>query len=221
MMLRKYSLFALLLAVPFAPAQTAQTTPVPSTAPVWVTIASEGDVKVVLPAGATYRFGDSVHNLWSVPVTVQAQTTFTTLYYPSDNFPFADPDPGSVKELDVMEASLPQTVTVVNTLNWNSVAQVVPALTAPALSPVSPGGTYTLTFSNFSTPASAGQNALMFAFVNAPANLANITWEGTQMNVTINGVTMVCTYGQTYTTGVFSLACNAAAPTGTATTSGQ
>jgi len=45
------------------------------------------------------------------------------------------------------------------------------------------------------------------ALVNAPANNANRTWEGTQMNLTMGGVTMTCTYGQTYTDGIFTLSC--------------
>ena len=64
----------------------------------------------------------------------------------------------------------------------------------------------------------------MFAFVNAPANMANNTWEGTQMNLTFDGVTMVCTYGQTYTNEVFTLNCTVPATTpssGATTASGQ
>ena len=57
----------------------------------------------------------------------------------------------------------------------------------------------------------------MFAFVNQPANDANRTWEGTQMNLSIDGVTMVCTYGQTYTSGVFTLSCTVPATAGAST----
>jgi hypothetical protein len=215
MMLRKLPVFALLLVAPLALAQT------PAPTPVWSTIVSEGYFAVTLPAGTTYRLGDSVNNLWSAPITVTVPTTFSPVSYPAGQFPFPDPDPGTVKEIDVLETAAAQNITVVHTDTGVVVSQVVPPLVPPAAVPLQPGTAYTLTFSNFSTPASAGQNALMFAFVNAPANLANITWEGTQMNLTFDGVTLVCTYGQTYTTGVFSLSCTvppAASSTGTTTT---
>jgi hypothetical protein len=218
MMLRKLSVLSLLVVAPLAIAQTTTTTP----APVWSTIASEGNTSVTIPAGATYRFGDKVNNLWSAPITVSVATTFSPIYI--GIFPFADPDPGTVKELDVMETTAPQTVTVINFNAGTTVAQVVPPLVPPAAVPLPAGTAYTLTFSNFSTPASAGPNALMFAFVNAPANMANNTWEGTQMNLAFDGVTMVCTYGQTYTNEVFTLNCAVPATTpssGTTTASGQ
>jgi hypothetical protein len=220
MMLRKYSLFALLLAAPLA---IAQTTTQP--AATWVTIASEGQTTAItIPAGTTYRFGDTAHNLWSAPITVTAATTFSPLYYPDNVFPFPDPDSGTTKEFDVLETAAPQTITVANIAvsPATTYAQVVPPLVAPTAVPLQPGTAYTLTFSNFSTPATAGPNALMFAFVNAPANLANNTWEGTQMNLTFDGVTLTCSYGQTYTTGVFTLTCTVPTSTAaTATTSGQ
>jgi hypothetical protein len=140
----------------------------------------------------------------------------------ANSFPFGDPDSGTVKELDVLETATPQTVTVVDSgaTPTKTIAQVIPSLIPPAVVPVAPGTSYTLTFSNFSTPPAAGQNALMFAFVNAPSTMANRTWEGTQMNLTIDGVTLVCTYGQTYTDGVFSLSCTVP-PAGSTTTAGS
>jgi hypothetical protein len=222
-MLRKYSLFAFLFVAPLATAQT----PAATTAATWSTIASEsGSTSVTIPAGATYRFGDNLHNLWSTPITVTVATTFGPVNYPSGVFPFADPDLGTIKELDVLETPTQQTVIVTNSAvsPATTVAQVVPALIPPAMVPLQPGTGHTLTFSNFSTPAGTAQNALMFAFVNAPSNLANRTWEGTQMNLNIDGVTLTCTYGQTYTDGVFSLSCSVPTTTasaGTTTPSGQ
>jgi hypothetical protein len=217
-MLRKFSLFAILLTTPLLWAQTS--TP---TAPVWATVATESvSIALTLPAGATYRFGDYAHNLWSESVTLSVATTFSP-FSASDStvFPFSDPDVGTVKELDVLETTAPQTVSVSNLAAspTTTVSQIVPSLNPPVSVPVAPGTSYTLTFSNFATSPTAGQSALMFAFVNAPTSLANRTWEGTQMNLTIDGVTLVCTYGQTYTDGVFSLNC--AVPTTTSTSSGS
>jgi hypothetical protein len=207
MMLRKYSLIALLLATPLLHGQTAPAT----TGPAWATITSENpSVAVTLPAGTTYRFGDYTNNKWSESVTVNAPTTVSPVSMSGGNpFPFSDPDYGTVKELDVLETAAPQTVAVTNLAAspTATVSQIVPPLVPPTAVPVTPGTTYTLTFSNFATSPTAGQNALMLALINAPSSLANQTWEGTQMNLTIDGVTMVCTYGQTYTNGVFSLTC--------------
>jgi hypothetical protein len=220
MMLRKSWLVVVLLSVPMLYAQTS--TP----ANTWTAIASENSgVSITLPAGATYRLGDYTHNLWSAPITVSVATTFSPVYFPAGQFPFNDPDSGTVKELDVLRTVAPQTVSVTNTSvsPATMVSQIVPPLAAPTAVPVLPGTSYTLTFSNFATPSTTAPNALMFAFVNAPSNLANRTWEGTQMNLTIDGVTLVCSYGQTYTDGVFSLNCTvpAVAPTSGSTASGQ
>jgi hypothetical protein len=220
-MLRKFSLLALLLAAPLAYAQSTSTT----ATPVWSTVAGEDYyTSVTLPAGATYRLGDSTHNLWSAPITVTVATTFDHTNYPSNVYPFADPDPGTGKELDVLEISSQQMVTLTNigATPATTVQQIVPAIIPPVTIPVPVGTSHTLTFSNFTTPEAAGQNALMFAFVNAPSNLANRTWEGTQMSLNIDGVVMTCTYGQTYTDGVFTLSCSVPASTSTTTTpSGQ
>jgi len=222
MMLRNCSLFALLLAVPMLHGQTAVTTPVAT----WVTVTTENPtVSVTLPAGATYRFGDYANNRWSEPVTVTAPTTISPVSMSSgDPFPFSDPDYGAVKELDVIQTTTSQTVAVTNTSvsPATTVALIVPPTVPPASVPVPPGASYTLTFSNFAISPAAGPNALMIALVNAPATNANQAWEGTQMNLTIDGVTLVCTYGQVYTDGVFTLSCTvpgsaAAATTPTAT----
>lgn len=47
--------------------------------------------------------------------------------------------------------------------------------------------------------------------VNA-IGIAVRTWEGTQMNLVIDGATMLCSYGQAYTDDVFSLSCTVPTP---------
>jgi hypothetical protein len=192
----------LLLATPVLHGQTAP-------APVWATVAPESTTtSITLPAGTTYRFGDYTNNLWSASVTVQTATTISPVSMSGGNpFPFADPDFGTVKELDILETTAPQSISVTNLTASTTVAQIVPPLVPPMSVPVAPGTAYTLTFSNFTVAPGTPQNALMLAFVNAPQTSANQTWEGTQMNLTIDGVTMVCTFGQNYTSGVFSLNC--------------
>jgi hypothetical protein len=192
-------------------------TAVQSPAATWVMVAPESStIAAVLPAGTTYRFGDTTNNKWSATITVTVATTFSPVSFTAGVFPFSDPDTGFVKELDVLETSVPQAITLTNLAvsPTTSVSQMVPPLVAPAAVPVIPGEAYTLTFSNFSTAPTTLPNGQMLAFVNAPSSLAYRTWEGTQMNLTIDGVVLVCTYAQTYTDQVFTLACSvpAAAP---------
>ncbi|HEY4379144.1 MAG TPA: hypothetical protein VGN01_02295 [Acidobacteriaceae bacterium] len=207
-MSRKPLSFTLRLIAPIllaAPAMHAQTTP----APVWATISPESSTTAVnLPAGTTYRLGDYTNNRWSAPITVYSDTTINPISMGVSNaFPFPDPDSGVVKEFDILETAAPQTISVTNLTTSTTVAQIVPSLAPPSSVPVTPGTSYTLTFSNFAIAPGTPQNALMMALVNAPPNSGNQTWEGTQMNMTIDGVTLVCTYGQTYTNGVFSMTC--------------
>jgi hypothetical protein len=207
-MLRKFSIFAVLSAAPLF----AQTT----TNPVWFTVTGESqNVSLTLPAGTTYRFGTANCAIeggaadWT-QVTV-TQTTFIANVSQGGTvnpFPFGPVCYGTVKELDVLETSAAQTLTVSNaTATPSTVAMVVPSLAPPPVVDATPGSNHTLTFTNFTVAPGSSQNALMFAFVNQPANNANNTWEGTQMNLSIDGVTLVCTYGQTYTSGVFTLSC--------------
>lgn len=81
-------------------------------------------VSVTLPAGATYRLGSGTS--WSASITVAVPTTFSPLTWPSGVFPFPDPAPNMLKELDVMEIANAQNVAV--TTNGINSTVVVPAL---------------------------------------------------------------------------------------------
>ena len=180
-------------------------------APAWVLVTPESSTTaVILPAGTTYRFGDTVHNLWSTPITVDQQTTLSPVCFPGTTFPFSDPDLGTVKELDVLQTAGPQTITVTNLGVTPAlvVSQIVPGtVVVPTAVPMLPGTSYTLTFSNFAIAPGAGTNAVSVAFVNAPPTLANRAWEGTQVNMTIDGVTFVCTSGTSATDQSVTLNC--------------
>lgn len=189
-----------------------QTAPV-APAPVWATITAESvSIAVILPAGTIYRFGDTANNRWSAPITVTVPTTFSPVSFSAGVFPFSDPDSGVVKELDVLETSAAQPIAVTNLAASPAatISLVVPSLGATPV-PLPAGTAHTVTFSNFAVAPAAGANAMMVAFVNEPANLAYRAWEGTQMSLTIDGVTLFCTYGQTYTDQVFTLSCTAPA----------
>jgi hypothetical protein len=164
---------------------------------------------VVLPAGTTYRFGDSANNRWSAPVTVTEPTTFSPVSQNSGVFPFGDPDVGTVKELDVLETATPQTVLVtdLSVSPASSVSLTIPPSVPPSSVPMKPGTTYTLTFSSFMVAANSPQSPPMVALVNAPPSMAYQTWEGTQVNLTIDGVTLVCTPTQNNTDQSMSMNC--------------
>lgn len=181
-------------------------------------------IAVVLPAGATYRFGDSTNNQWSAPITLNQPTTFSPVYLPDGVFPFSDPDPGVVKELDVLETTAPQTALVTNLAASpaTTLSQIVPPLVVPTSVPVLPGTSYTLTFSNFVIAAGSPQNTPMIALANAPTTMAYQTWQGTQMNLTIDGVTLVCTPTQNNTSQAVSMNCAVPLPaSGQTSGSGQ
>ncbi len=184
----------------------------PVQAPVWMMVTPENSgVSAVLPAGATYRFGDTQNNLWSSPVTVTEPTTFSPVYFPANVFPFADPDPGTAKELDVLQTAGPQTIMV--TTAGTTASLVVPGLvTVPTSIPVPAGTSYTLTFSSFAIAPGTAAGAPMVAFVNAPPTLANQAWQGTQLNLTIDGVTLVCTAGTGSTSDAMTLSCTVPTP---------
>ena len=66
---------------------------------------------VSLPAGPTYRIGDSENDKWSAPVTTTAAVTIVGHAHGRDGRP-ADPDPGTAKEFDVQEQARPQNTSV-------------------------------------------------------------------------------------------------------------
>jgi hypothetical protein len=96
-----------------------------SSTPVWFTLLTPAQqslsTNVALPAGTTYRIGDSKNNKWSAPVTTTAAVTIVDYADGLDGRP-ADPDPGIAKEFDIQEAATPQNITV------NGQSVTVPAL---------------------------------------------------------------------------------------------
>lgn len=192
----------------------AQPTPVvaPVAPVVWVTITQESPtIEVTLPAGTIYRLGDYTNNRWSANTTAnELGADFSPLSMGTNaaTFPFADPDPGTVKELDVLEVAAPQTITV-SDLTLSPLApiqRIIPGLVPPTTLATPPGSQHTLTFSNFLNTGT-DQNALMVSLTNAPADLAYRTWEGTQMELDVDGVAFVCSFGQTYTDETYTLSC--------------
>jgi hypothetical protein len=170
---------------------------------------------VVLAAGTTYRFGDSIHNLWSVAITVDVATTISPVSMNGGNpFPFSDPDDGTVKELDVLQTAGAQTIAVtdLSVSPAATVSMIVPGLATPTAVPMTPGTAYTLTFSNFTVASNTGLNPASVAFVNSPPTQANRGWEGTQLNLTIDGVTFVCTSGPSATDDSMTLTCTVPQP---------
>jgi hypothetical protein len=164
---------------------------------------------VTLPAGATYRFGDHVNELWSAPITLSAAVTLSPLYQPAGVFPFDDPDVGQGKELDVLEIAGTQSVSVsdLTLIPLAPTARIIPGLVPAVTLPVLPGSVHTLTFTNFvGTDIAPSVPALVF--VNAAADLSYRTWEGTSMELDIDGVALICSFGDTYTDQTYTLSCS-------------
>lgn len=185
---------------------------VPPVSPIWFTLMQESvTTNAILPAGATYRLGNAANNCWSPSVTVSAAASLSPVDMGVANqpFPFSDPCPGVVKELDVQETPASQLVILSDsTLSPASWGTLVPPLGGP---PPLANGSHTVIFTNFQDTASS-LNALMLALVNAPSGGGAQTWEGTQMQLSIDGTVLLCTYGQQYADGVFTLTCTVPLP---------
>lgn len=117
-------IFALSVLVGAAQAQT------------WFKVANEGDT---VKATATVRYG--VNNcVPSAAAACWVQLAVTGQFTASNTFFRVDPDVGVVKELDVLETSVAQTVTV------NGKPVTVPALPAPPVVVVTPPTTGTVSY---------------------------------------------------------------------------
>ena len=132
-------------------AQTAQPINLTATpSPVWFNASVErSDIRLLLPAGTVYRFGDTVNGKWSASTIVNAappatgtQTSTTAPfqlipYYA--NMPFPDPDQGTLKELDILEQAWVQTINAIDAMG-NPYVITVPALPVAPPPPVNPLG---------------------------------------------------------------------------------
>lgn len=90
-------------------------------------------------------------------------------------------------------------------------AQVAQTPPSPVLA-VPPGSTHTVVVDQLLVPALTAPDVPWMAFTNAPPSFAYDTWEGTQLNVTIDGVVLVCTYATAGPLDGFSLNCTVAQP---------
>ena len=208
MKLRLFAVFVFFLVAPLLRAQ------------VWVTVAPESTtISVALPAGATYRLGDTLNNKWSASVTVAAATTINPTAWPGGQYPFPDPDPEAAKVFQVLEIGAAQVVTVTDTSVTpalvttdtipGTAAPAPPVTVAPASIPVPAGQVYIVTLSNISiVPGSV--DAMVFSPTSGMVPLGQLIGtllSGIQMNLTIDGVTMLCSFGQTFTNGTSNLIC--------------
>jgi hypothetical protein len=104
--------------------------PPPAQAGTWFTVIpaekQAQTLAVSVPAGTTYRFGDTKNNKWCTPVTVSAATTVSDW----DAGP-EDCDPGTPKEMDILETSAALAVTLID-------SSVTPAVSTPKSVPARP-----------------------------------------------------------------------------------
>jgi hypothetical protein len=197
MKLHKYLLLASLMTSPLVHAQ------------IWIKIATESTtVSVTLPAGATYRLGSGTS--WSASMVVAGATTFSPLFFPSGEFPFADPAPGLLKELDVMEGAASQAVIMIDssTTPTTTTTLSIPGTTPPSTISTAPGRAYIMTFSGMTIIPGSVDSLIFGTYTTVPASeLIGTLLSGVQMNVTLGGVTMLCSFGQSFSNGTFNLSC--------------
>jgi hypothetical protein len=187
-------------------------------AQVWVTVASESPtISVALPAGATYRLGNVNDGKWSASITISAATTINPTAFYDGQYSFPDPDPGVPKVLQVLEIATAQTVTltdssvtpaVVTTVTVPGTAPVAPPPSIASI-PVPPGQVYIVSLSNISiVPGSV--DALVFNPTSGMVPLSQLIGtllSGIQLSMTIDGITLNCSFGETFTSGASSLIC--------------
>lgn len=121
----------------------------------WFKVASESSTtSITIPINTTIRFG--LGTCWSSTQTNTRGPSTFALYWPTGQIGInPDPCPGVVKELDVMETSVTQNITVV--INGKSSVVTVPALPpAPAVTytfncPATMTGTITITSAGVAT----------------------------------------------------------------------
>jgi hypothetical protein len=187
-------------------------------AQVWVTVASESPtLAVALPAGATYQLGNVADNKWSASITVSVATTINPTAFYDGQYSFPDPDPGVAKVLQVLEIATAQTVTLtdssvtpaaVTTVTVPGTAPVAPPPSIASI-PVPPGQVYIVSLSNISiVPGSV--DALVFNPTSGMVPLSQLIGtllSGIQLSMTIDGITLNCSFGETFTSGASSLIC--------------
>jgi hypothetical protein len=114
----------------------------------------------------------------------------------------SDPAPGLVKELDVLEVSTVQTLTV------NNIAVTVPALAvitppAPAVYTLTftPGHVYPASFTSVAVIPSTPAAAILALFPLAPSMFVGSALSNFSEDLMLNGMLMHCTFGAFDATG--------------------
>lgn len=204
------------------------TAPVPKQT--WFKVATEG-ASITTSDSITYRFGTASGiadnnvdcaktSCWSAPTVQSSQWTNFLVYFKS--FPFADPAPDVVKELDVLETATAQTVTV-TPVGGLPIVLIVPA--DPALAPstpipvlpsttasFTPGSVYDVTVSKLQPrPGSLAQVLLQRLPVSANVVIGGVL-SGFSFDITVNGITLECLYGNADAAGNVMLSCIAPTP---------
>ncbi len=119
-----------------------------ASAQTWFKVATEASgTTVALPAGTTWRFGlTPTTNCGWATTQVASAAIALPVYWPGGKMGITpDPCPGKWKELDVLETSATQSITVV--VAGKSSVVVVPALPVVTPPPPPPPTTTTYTFS--------------------------------------------------------------------------
>lgn len=161
----------------------------PLMAQTWFKVANEGDT-VTSTAAITYRYGSGT--LWTAPKTSSGTIAVS-------NATFGDPAPGVVKELDVLETSSAQTVTVNGS-----------AVTVPASAPSATVSTAS------STLAVSVPNIVITPSIPAGTTLCNVPKNGgpckTPIQIPLTPLTIIIPNISIPTGGTYSFKCDTSDP---------
>jgi hypothetical protein len=186
----------------------------PALAQTWFKVASEvPTISLTIQAGATYRMGSAADQRWSSNQTVTTPMTIS-VFYPTMGASFPDPDPGQVKEIDVLETTAMRTVTLSDT-SFSPVK--VTTVTVPALAPTVPLSYPPVAFTPSTVYPVAFTNILVIPNSPAAALLDLVPIPGWEFyaallqnftsTFSLGGVAFNCTYGGATTTGNVNLNC--------------
>jgi hypothetical protein len=162
-------------------------------------------LSVSLPAGTTYRIGDTANNKWCVATATAAVTLVD--YADGLNGRLADCDSGTPKEFDVLETVSTQTVTLTDaSVTPAKVTTVpVPALPPPASYPpviVTPGNVVAMVYGSVTIIPGSPLSQIIPLVNLPPFELMATVLQNLNFKLTFEGIVYDCTFAGTQTASV-------------------
>ncbi len=166
-----------------------------------VKIGNEGITITSIPATAVVQLGTSAApGVWAAPVSLSAGS-LPLLVSCASGCPSvlasSDPDPGVVKEIDAQQTSTAYSVVYTDTTG-KSQTLTVPALASTSSSggtTFTPGTVYPTVFSNIQAVTGSPAVPVLALFGVQPFTMVGGVLSNFNWTMTINGVTLNCTFG--------------------------